>query len=212
MSDMSWNWKWKKIRQKISRWFVNLKVSRWQFPSLQPFHHYWLVSHPVNLFHSPGHFTINFVNDISLWCVQLWKLWKIFPPDHLLLTLAQNDKHVLLRLHVARQPLAQQTQSLPEKPLQSKQAPDKKSDHLAPAWSWSRSAGITLVLCSRTMLLVLLNWLWYLQAIRYIFSQLVFRFTYLLLQSPWVRLFISVTIFIFRISFRESVPSASALS
>ena len=48
------------------------------------------------------------------------------PPDHLLLTLAQNDKHVLLRLHVARQPLAQQTQSLPEKPLQSKQPPDKK--------------------------------------------------------------------------------------
>ena len=145
------------------------------------------------------------------WCVQLWKKKK-FPPDHLLLTLAQNDKHVLLRLHVARQPLAQQTQSLPEKPLQSKQPPDQKIDHLAPAWSWSRSAGITLVLCSRTMLLVLLNWLWYLQAIRYIFSQLVFRFTYLLLQSPWVRLFISVTIFIFRISFRESVPSASALS
>ena len=60
------------------------------------------------------------------WCVQLWKLWKIFPPDHLLLTLAQNDKHVLLRLHVARQPLAQQTQSLPEKPFQSKQAPAQK--------------------------------------------------------------------------------------
>ena len=50
-----------------------------------------------------------------------------FPPDHLLLTLAQNDKHVLLRLHVARQPLAQQTQSLPEKPLQSKQAPAQKN-------------------------------------------------------------------------------------
>ena len=59
------------------------------------------------------------------WCVQLWKKKKI-PPDHLLLTLAQNDKHVLLRLHVARQPLAQQTQSLPEKPFQSKQPPDKK--------------------------------------------------------------------------------------
>ena len=85
------------------------------------------------------------------------------PPNDLLLALAKDDKHLLLRPHVAGQSFAQQRQPLSEKPAMvnvvviGKTSLKECSTYLAPACSWSSREGITLVLCSRTTLFVLLN-------------------------------------------------------
>ena len=50
-------------------------------------------------------------------------------PDHLLLTLAQYDEHLLLCHHVAGQPLAHQTQPLPEKSHQCQCRRPRKSSN-----------------------------------------------------------------------------------